>query len=164
MLRFLLLGVGVPVPGGGSELRIHGHAPAGGVNEVDPDVQNPLRATRGATNLQCDEANLGFAVGGAWQEAGNEDADGAYENVAEPCGGVDFDHDDGVLVVEEFFVNAENEFLVPGGVVVAIGVYLGCELSFWVKPRNCVGFDGFGNGCEVLCGYDVYFQELEWGS
>jgi len=82
--RFLLLGVRVPVPnGGGSELGIHGHAPPRGVNEVDSNVENPLGATGGATNLQCDEANLiGFAGGGAWQEVGEKDADGAYENVA----------------------------------------------------------------------------------
>lgn len=62
---------------------------------------------------------------GAREEVGEEDADGSDENIAEPCGGVDLDHDDGVFGLEEVVVDAEHEFLVPRWVVVTVWVYLG---------------------------------------
>lgn len=63
------------------------------------------------------EAELGFAVGR--EEVGNQDGDGADEDLAEPGVGVDLDHDDGVVGIEEVVVDAEDKLLVPGGVGVA---------------------------------------------
>lgn len=102
---------------GGAEFGIKRHAPHGAVEEVDADVENPLRAAGGTANLEGYEAELGFAVGR--EEVGNQDGDGADEDLAEPGVGVDLDHDDGVVGIEEVVVDAEDKLLVPGGVGVA---------------------------------------------
>ncbi|KAF7805223.1 cysteine-rich repeat secretory protein 11-like [Senna tora] len=76
---------------------------------------------------------LGFAIAAGVErrreEAGKEDGDGADENIAEPGGCVDLDHDGGVFGIEEVFVDTEDELLVPCGVCVTVLVNLGAEFA-----------------------------------
>lgn len=56
---------------------------------------------------------------GRRDEVADEDSNGTDENVPEPCGGVDLDHNGRGFGIEEFFVHTEHELLVPCGVGVA---------------------------------------------
>ncbi|KAF7817802.1 Protein PHR1-LIKE 1 [Senna tora] len=121
----------IPIPyGGGAELGIERHAPHRAIKHGNADIENPLWATRGSSNLQSNESQLGFAISrtrGGRDEVVDEDTHGADENITEPCGCVDLDHDGGGFGIEEFFVHTENELLVPCGIGVTGEVGSGGE-------------------------------------
>ena len=120
-----------------------------------------MRAAGGSANLEGDEAELGFSVGR--EEVGELDGDGADEDVAEPGVGIDLDHDDGVVGIEEAVLDAEDELLVPGGIGVAFLVHLGGQFALRVEPRHRVAPNGFRHLGQVLGRDHVDLKELVWG-
>lgn len=74
---------------------------------------------------------------------------------------IDLDHQARRVRSEELIINTEHEFIVPCGVVAAVGVDPGGELPVWVDPCDGVGTHGAGDGGEVLGGDDVELEELE---
>lgn len=157
---------------GGAQLRIQRHASHGAVQQRDPNIQNPLRATRGAADLQSHEphAQLRVRVAAVVVEAGagrgrdqvaDEDSDGAHVDVPEPVEGVDLDHDRRRVGVQELLVDAEDELVVPRGVGVAVRVHTGRQLPVRVHPRHRVRPHGSGHRPQVLGRDHVQFQQLE---
>lgn len=141
----------------------HRHATQGAVEERDADVKNPFRPAGGAGDLKREEPHFGFAFGArrGKEEIANEDANGADEGVAQPRRRVYLDHDSGVFFVEELVVDAEQEFLVPPGIGVAVSVDTCQQSALRVEPRDGVRLHRLGQRLQVLRRDQIYLQKLE---
>lgn len=86
----------------------------------DADVEDPLGTAARSTDLERDEPHRRGLV--VRDEAGDEDVDGADEEVAAPRASVDLDEGGGGVGVEELVVDAEEKPVVPFRVVVAFWI------------------------------------------
>jgi len=154
----------------GVELRVQRHAPHGTVENPHADIQNPLWPTRWPPDLQSHEPHsdlhglvvvLVVRLVKVRDEITNEDTDGAHVDISEPVEGVNLNHDCGGVGVEERVVDAEDELVVPGGVVISLRVHPGRKFPVLMDPRHSVRPHGTRYICEVLCRYEIEFQELE---
>lgn len=102
-----------------------------------------MKAAGRAANADGIEGGA-IVAAGEEAEVADEEADGAEEGVGkDPTGGgIDLDSDGGGGVVgEEADGDAEDELVVPGGVLAACAVDEGADLEGGLHPGDGVGLD-----------------------
>lgn len=137
---------------GGAEVGVEREAANVGIGDADADVEDALRAEgSGAADLEGVESGGRGGVKGAENGAGGaEESIGAGKETR--AGGVDVDLDGGCVGIDGGIVDAEEEFVVPGGGSVAAAVEAGAQAVGGMDPSDGVGVDGAGRGEKVLSG------------
>ena len=97
---------------------------------------------------------------GGWDKVIGEDMGRAYVDVFEPMECVYVNGDYWRVVVQEVLVHPEDKLVVPSRVDTAEGINPGGKLPVRVDPCDCISSHGSTHRCEVLCRYDIEFQEL----
>lgn len=112
---------------------------------------------RRAGNLESHAAE-GRVFDQRWGEVTDGETGGSDGEVAQPGQVVDFDCDGGGFLFEELFVDVEENFIIPGGVGVAMVVDFGGEFVVGVDVGDGEGAEHFGDRREVVGGDDVDFE------
>lgn len=92
------------------------------------------------------------------REAANGETSGANWEVAQPGKVIDFDCHGRRFLFEELFIDVEEDFVIPGGVGVALVVDFRGEFVVRVDVGDGEGSKHFGDGRKVVGGDDVDFE------